>query len=62
MTAVLSWHVQKFVIISVPETESQQGKFSIEFELQVKSHGWNGPSSVFISSAHPRDKCEMLLN
>ena len=46
MTAVLSCHVQKFVMISSPEMESQQGKFSIEFELQVKSHGWNGPMSV----------------
>ena len=33
-TAVLSWHVQKFVAILLPVTESQQWKVSLEFELQ----------------------------
>ena len=36
-TAVLSWHVQKFVAIWWPRTELQQGKFSIEFELRAKN-------------------------
>ena len=35
-TAVLSWHVQKFVVIWWPATELQQGEFSIEFELHAK--------------------------
>ena len=36
-TAVLSWHVQKFVAIWWPATELQQGEFSIEFELRAKN-------------------------
>ena len=35
-TAVLSWHVQKFVAIWWPATELQQGEVSIEFELRAK--------------------------
>ena len=35
-TAVLSWHVQKFVVISRPATELWQGEVSIEFELRGK--------------------------
>ena len=31
--AVLSWHVQKYVVIWWPATELQQGKFSIKFEF-----------------------------
>ena len=33
-TALLSWHVQKFVAIWWPATELWQGEVSIEFELQ----------------------------
>ena len=40
-TAVLSWHVQKFVAIWLPATELQQGEVSIEFELRAISS--NGP-------------------
>ena len=36
-TAVLSWHVQKFVAIWWPVTELQQGEVSIEFELRAKN-------------------------
>ena len=36
MTAVLSWHVQKFIAIWWAATELQQDKVSIEFELQAK--------------------------
>ena len=36
-TAVLSWHVQKFVVIWWPATELQQGELSIEFELRAKN-------------------------
>ena len=36
-TAVLSWHVQKFVAIWWPATELQQGEISIEFELRAKN-------------------------
>ena len=35
-TAVLSWHVQKFVAILWPATELWQGEVSIEFELRAK--------------------------
>ena len=35
-TAVLSWHVQKFVAIWWPAMELWQGEVSIEFELRVK--------------------------
>ena len=35
-TAVLSWHVQKFVAILLPATELWQGEVSIEFELRAK--------------------------
>ena len=35
-TAMLSWHVQKFVAIWWPATELQQGEVSIEFELRQK--------------------------
>ena len=35
-TAVLSWHVQKFVAIWWPVIELPQGKISIEFELRPK--------------------------
>ena len=35
-TAVLSWHVQKFVAIWWPATELWQGEVSIEFELRAK--------------------------
>ena len=34
-TAVLSWHVQIFVAIWWPDTELQQSKISIEFELRA---------------------------
>ena len=37
-TAVLSWHVQKFVAIGCPTTELQQGEVSIEFELRAKKN------------------------
>ena len=36
-TAVLSWHVQKFVAIGWPVTELQQDEVSIEFELRAKN-------------------------
>ena len=36
-TAVLSWHVQKFVAIWWPATVLEQGEVSIEFELRVKN-------------------------
>ena len=36
-TAVLSWHVQKFVAIWWPTTELQQGEVSIEFEFRAKN-------------------------
>ena len=36
MTAVLSWHVQKIVVIWWPPTELQQDEVSIEFELRAK--------------------------
>ena len=36
-TAVLSWHVQKFVAIWWSATELQQGEVSIEFELRAKN-------------------------
>ena len=36
-TAVLSWHVQKFVAIWWPAAELQQRAFSIEFELQAEA-------------------------
>ena len=42
-TAVLSWHVQKFVAIWWPTTELQQGEVSIEFKLRAKNRYWNGP-------------------
>ena len=35
-TAVLSWHVQKFLAIWWPATELWQGEVSIEFELRTK--------------------------
>ena len=35
-TAVLSWHVQKFVVICWPATELWQGQVFIEFELRGK--------------------------
>ena len=50
-TAVLSWHVQQFVIWW-PAMELQQGEVSIEFELWAKNrqwnvhHGWYGRRSV----------------
>ena len=37
MTAVLSWHVQKFVAIWWPAMELQQGEVSIKFELRAKN-------------------------
>ena len=36
-TAVLSWHVQKFVAIRWPTTELWQVEVSIEFELRAKN-------------------------
>ena len=36
MTAVLSWHVQIFVVIWGPAMELQQGEVSIELELLAK--------------------------
>ena len=42
-TAVLSWHVQKFVAIWWPVTELLQGAVSIEIELRAKNRCWNGP-------------------
>ena len=36
-TAVLSWHVQKFVAIWWPATELWQGEVSIVFELRAKN-------------------------
>ena len=36
-TAVLSWHVQKFVVMWWPVTELQQGEVSIKFELLAKN-------------------------
>ena len=36
-TAVLSWHVQKFVVIWWPAKELQQGEVSMEFELREKN-------------------------
>ena len=36
-TAVLSWHVQKFVAIWWPATALWQGEVSIEFELRAKN-------------------------
>ena len=35
-TAVLSWHMQKFVAVWSPATELQLGEVSIEFELWAK--------------------------
>ena len=37
MTTVLSWHVQKFVVIWLLVIEIENGKFSIELELRVKN-------------------------
>ena len=36
-TAVLLWHVQKFVAIWLPATELWQGEVSFEFELRAKN-------------------------
>ena len=36
-TAVLSWHVQKFVALWWPATELQPGEISIEIELRAKN-------------------------
>ena len=36
MTAVLSWHVQKFIVIWWPATELWQGEVPIVFELLAK--------------------------
>ena len=41
MTAVLSWHVQKFIAIWWPAIELQQGEVSLEFELRAKNCWWN---------------------
>ena len=35
-SCVLSWHVQKFVVIGWPATELWQGEVSIEFDLRAK--------------------------
>ena len=37
-TAVRSWHVQNFFVISWSATELQQGGFSIEFELRATKY------------------------
>ena len=36
-TAVLSWHVQKFVVIWWPATKLQHSEISVEFELRAKN-------------------------
>ena len=46
-TAVLSWHVQKFLAIWWPATELQQSEVSIEFELRAKIVSETGPR-IFI--------------
>ena len=42
-TAVLSWHVQKFIAISWSATEWQQGEICIEFEIRAKIINETGP-------------------
>ena len=42
-TAVLSWHVQKFVAIRWPATELWQGEVSIEFDMRAKKVSETGP-------------------
>ena len=46
-TAVLSWHVQKFVAIWRPAAELWQGEVSIVFELRAKTVSETGPWSHF---------------
>ena len=46
MTAVLSWHVQNFVVIIEPQLKFQQNKFTIELKLWMKNHYWNRPQSL----------------
>ena len=60
-TAVLSWHVQKFVAIWWPATELWQGEISIEFELRAKNRYWNGPWALNPSSADPDYKRDTNL-
>ena len=55
MTALLSWHVQRFVVIWSPAAELQQGEFSIEFELWVKCCYWNGPQDPNLVITVPAD-------
>ena len=43
MAAVLSWHVQTFVVTWYTMMELQLNQFSINFELQWKNNSWNGP-------------------
>ena len=47
-TAVLSWHVQNFVVISALELREDQNKIFIKFVFWAK-YQWDGP----MPSAHP---------
>ena len=47
ITAVLSWHVQNFVVVLHNTMKLHQNQFSIEFEWWCKNHLWNGPQNCF---------------
>ena len=49
MTAQLSWHVQRFVVINTLQFGLKQNDISVKFELRVKSTYWNGPYLVLWS-------------
>ena len=42
-TAVLSWLVQQFVVITWPRMDLQQNEISLKSELRWKSRKWNRP-------------------
>ena len=54
MTAVLSWHVQIFVVIWWPDTELQQSKIPIEFELGVQNRVAYGETLYRCNASHNR--------
>ena len=58
MTAVLSCHVQKFVVIYWPRTEWHQHENSIKIELWVKNREWDGSQVQLVLKACGRRQCE----
>ena len=57
MTVMLSWHVQKFVVIWQPAMELQLSEVSIEFEWHAKTVSETGQETAMGQKRFPVTDC-----